>query len=124
DGNMDGWTIVDEGETEGPSKWQVVNGEVVQSSNIFGPDVPATANRKGTFAYYDDPEAFKWKNYSVEMTFRNTDDDGIGLMFYYQDPDNYYKVDIDRQRIFTKLFKMKNGVETTLAAVGKVYTPD
>ena len=36
-------------------------------------------------------------------------------MFRYQDQDNYYKLDLDNQRKFSKLFKVVDGVETTLA---------
>ncbi|WP_069187891.1 family 16 glycoside hydrolase [Sporosarcina globispora] len=119
DGHMKDWTIVDEGTIDAPSKWSVVNGEVVQSSNIYGPDVPAVDNRKGTFAYYDKHSAFNWEDYTFSATLRATDNDGTGLMFRYQDPDNYYKLELDSQRKFSKLFKVVDGVETTLAHVAE-----
>ena len=114
---MNGWTIVDEGTIDAPSKWSIVNGEVVQSSNIYGPNVPAVDNRKGTFAYYDKRSALNWDNYTFSATLRATDNDGTGLMFRYQDQDNYYKLELDNQRKFSKLFKVVDGVETTLAHV-------
>ena len=116
---MNGWTIVDEGTIDAPSKWSIVNGEVVQSSNIYGPNVPAEDNRKGTFAYYDKRSALNWDNYTFSATLRATDNDGTGLMFRYQDQDNYYKLDLDNQRKFSKLFKVVDGVETTLAHVAE-----
>ena len=116
---MNGWTIVDEGKIDAPSKWSIVNGEVVQSSNIYGPNVPAEDNRKGTFAYYDKRSALNWDNYTFSATLRATDNDGTGLMFRYQDQDNYYKLDLDNQRKFSKLFKVVDGVETTLAHVAE-----
>jgi hypothetical protein len=119
DGPMKNWTIVDEGTIDAPSKWSVVRGEVVQSSNIYGPNVPAVDNRKGTFAYYDKSSAFHWKDYSFSATLRSTDNDGIGLMFRYQDPNNYYKLELDNENKFYKLFKVVDGVETTLANVAK-----
>lgn len=115
DGDMDGWQVVDEGTNSTPSNWAVINGEVKQSSDINGP------NRKGTFAFYDDPNAIYWSNYQADITIRSGDNDGIGLMFYYQDADNYYKVDIDKQRNFSKLVKRVNGVETTLKDVPEIY---
>ncbi|UOE53357.1 metallophosphoesterase [Cytobacillus oceanisediminis] len=125
DGHMKDWTIVDEGTIDAPSKWLVVNGEVVQSSNIYGPNVPAVDNRKGTFAYYDKSSAFNWEDYTFSATLRASDNDGIGLMFRYQDPDNYYKLELDNQRKFSKLFKVVDGVETTLAHVAEPgYIPD
>jgi hypothetical protein len=121
DGAFTGYTIVDEGLTDAPSNWQWVNGEIVQSSNIYGPNSSAVSNRQGTFAVYNNPAAYNWSNYRFEATLRSTDDDGIGAMFYYQNPSNYYKLDLDRQRNFYKLFSKVNGVETTLANVPGQY---
>lgn len=122
DGNLSGWTIVDEGTISAPSNWSASGGRAVQASNIYGPDVPSVDNRKGTFAYYNKASAMNWNNYSVEAILKSTDNDGIGLMFYYKDPNNYYKVDLDSERNFRKLFKVKNGVETTLASSAGAYT--
>jgi hypothetical protein len=55
------------------------------------------------------------------VTFNNSDDDGVGVMFRYQNPSNYYKVDLDSQRNFHKLFKMVGGIETTLATESGGY---
>jgi hypothetical protein len=57
------------------------------------------------------------------VTFNTIDDDGVGVMFRYQNPSNYYKVDLDSQKNFHKLFKMAGGVETTLAAEYGGYVP-
>jgi hypothetical protein len=121
DGNYTGWTVVNEGTINSPSAWAVVGGVLVQSSNIHGPDVNAVSNRRGTFAYYNNSSALGWTNYSMQTTLRSSDDDGIGVMVRYQNPSNYYKIDIDRQRNFYKLFKMKNGVETLLATTAGAY---
>lgn len=92
-----------------------LKGEVQQSSNIYGPDVPAVDHRQGTFAYYNNSGAFSWANYSFSTVLRSTDDNGICLMFRYQNANNYYKLDLDKQRNFHKLFKVVNGVGATLA---------
>jgi hypothetical protein len=64
-----------------------------------------------------------WSNYSVEAILKSTDNDGIGLMFRYQNQNNYYKLDLDMQRNFAKLFKVVSGVETTIAtATAPGYT--
>jgi hypothetical protein len=121
DGNYNGWTVVDQGTLNGPSAWAVTSGELVQSSNIHGPDANAVANRKGTFAFYNNATALNWTNYSLQATLRSSDDDGIGVMVRYKDANNYYKIDLDRQRSFRKLFKVKNGVETLLATTAGAY---
>jgi YD repeat-containing protein len=122
DGDMQGWVVVDEGTIDAPSQWSVQNGRLAQTSNIYGPSGSSTDNRKGTFAYWTDSSAFSWTDYSYEVTVESTDNDGIGLMFRYQDANNYYKVDLDKQRNFRKLFKIKNGVESTLASEAGGYT--
>jgi len=123
-GDLDAFTIVDEGIYEGPSSWMETDGRLVQTSNIFGPIASALDHRKGTFAVWNAPGALNWANYAVSVSFRNNDDDGVGLLFRYLNASNYYKVDLDSQRSFRKLFKLVNGVETTLAAETNGYVPN
>ncbi len=122
DGNMEGWSVIDEGGNSSPSNWNVQNGNLRQSSNIYGPNSGATNNRKGTFAYWNDPAALLWTDYTFDVTIRSTDNDGIGVMFRYHDQWNYYKYEMDKQKNFHKLFKVVNGVETTLASKSAGYT--
>ncbi|MGA2786040.1 MAG: Ig-like domain-containing protein [Verrucomicrobiota bacterium] len=118
---LQGWTVVDEGTIEAPSRWLEGSGRLMQFSNIYGPNGNAADHRKGTFIYWNDPAALSWSNYTFSVTFNNPDQDGVGVMFCYQNPSNYYKVDLDSQRNFHKLFKMAGGVETTLAAESGAY---
>ena len=120
--NLNGWTVVDEGTVNAPSNWTASGEKARQLSNIHGPSSTATSLRKGTFAYYNKSAAMGWSNYSVEIPMLSTDNDGIGLMLYYTNPSNYYKVDVDLERNFRKLFKVQNGVETTLATAAGGYT--
>lgn len=123
EGGLQGWTIVDEGTNDAPSQWVVQAGQLMQLSNIYGPDANATDHRKGTFVYWNDPWALGWSNYALNVTFNSIDDDGVGVLFRYQNRSNYYKVDLDSQRNFRKLFKMVNGVETTVATEAGGYVP-
>jgi len=120
---LQGWTVVDEGPNAAPSKWIEGSGRLMQLSDIYGPNGSATDHRKGTYLYWNDPQALGWSNYTFWVTFNNSDKEGVGVMFCYQNPSNYYKVDLDSQRNFHKLFKMAGGVETTLAAESGAYTP-
>lgn len=116
------WTIVDEGTKSGPSTWQVVNGELYEPSNIYGPAASSVDHRKGTYVYWNNPNAMTWTDYEFEVTLRTTDNDGAGVMFRYQNPGTYYKLDMDCERGFRKLFKMLNGTETLLATAAGGYT--
>ena len=115
-GSLAGWTVRDEGAFEGPSAWQVSGGKFLQLSNIYGPTAATLTNRAGTFAYWDNPTAYRWRDYLLTATLSSSDDDGIGLLFRYRDANNYYKLEFDAQRNFRKLMRKLNGVETTLAS--------
>jgi hypothetical protein len=118
---LQGWTVVDEGTIGGPSQWLERSGHLMQLGDIYGPNANATDHRQGTCLYWNDPQALSWSNYAFSVTFNNSDNDGLGALFCYQNPSNYYKVDLDSQRNFHKLFKMAGGVETTLAAESGAY---
>jgi hypothetical protein len=120
-GILQGWTVVDEGTIDAPSQWLERSGRLMQLSDIYGPNANATDHRKGTYLYWNDPQALGWSNYAFSVTFNNSDDDGVGVLFRYQNPSNYFKVDLDSQRNFHKLFKMAGGIETTLAAESGGY---
>jgi hypothetical protein len=122
-GILNGWTVVDEGTINGPSQWLERSGRLMQLSNIYGPNANAYDHRKGTYLYWNDPPALGWSDYTFSVTFSALDDDGLGVMFRYQNPSNYFKVDLDCQKNFRKLFKMANGVETTLATEFAGYIP-
>ena len=91
DGNYDGWAIQDDPQPRsGPSSWNVVGGELRQTSNIWSYDAPAE------FIYHLGSHAVagesSWTDYSVNAILRSSDNDGIGLIFRYQDAGNYYRV--------------------------------
>jgi Bacterial Ig-like domain len=117
DGTMAGWSVVDEGLVEPPSNWVVTKGQLRQTSNIRSGGV---FPRYGTYSYWNDTEALTWTDYTLSLLIRNNDNDGIGVMFRYQDPDNYYKLEMDVQADFIRLTKMLAGVETELATITAV----
>ncbi|MFH1586588.1 MAG: family 16 glycoside hydrolase [Candidatus Diapherotrites archaeon] len=117
DGDFSGWTVVDEGTIAAPSSWNVVSGELVQSSNIYGPDsddvAPYEVHKPGSFLYYNN--GMGWTDYSFSSRVRSTDNDGIGVMFRYSGPDNYYRFMMDSQRNYRRLSKIVDGVESIIA---------
>jgi hypothetical protein len=68
-----------------------------------------------------------WTDYRVMLTMRSTDDDALGVMFRYQDANNYYRFSWDKERAYRRLVKKENGVFTLLAGdqvpyeVGRTY---
>ncbi|MBE0535576.1 MAG: right-handed parallel beta-helix repeat-containing protein [Phycisphaerae bacterium] len=117
DGTCDDWQIVDEGNT-GPSAWSAASGAMVQSSNIY--TEPMSDERyRGTYAL--SPEPISLKAYSISLTMKSDDDDAMGVMFCYQNANNYYRFSWDRQRSYRRLVRMQNGVASTLAGDSVPY---
>ena len=106
------WTFVNEGDQEGPSIWELIAGELRQTSNIFGGDTAGSAPEKpGTYAVAGDAG---WTDYRVTVRLTSDDDDAIGLMFRHQDANNYYRFSMDRQRSYRRLVKNVAGEFTVL----------
>lgn len=116
------WIVIDEGTINSPSNWSIVSQEQAELAGVYGPGSGAISNRKGSFNYWKDPKSLFWADYQFDVSLRAADDDGIGVIFRYRDEDNYYKFDMDSQKNFRKLFKMYNGIETTIASVSGGYT--
>lgn len=135
DGNADGWMIVDEGAINAPSDWSVENGAFVQSSDIGSEQQGTGSNafsvegdgpfilRDGTYALWDDPEAAGWTDYAFETTISTGDTAGIGVLFRYQDAENYYKLEADADIGIIQLTRHLDGRETILARGWHEYTP-
>ncbi len=118
------WQTVDEGTVDGPSSWNVRLGRLEQSANIFGPNPQVTSDRKGTFVWWNKSSAAAWSNYNCSVVVRSSDDDGIGLLFRFRDPTNYYKLELDRQHDFRRLIKVVGGAETLLASESGGYAQE
>ena len=115
DGNFNGWTIIDEGTIEAPSAWAVVSEVLEQSSNIYdGNSSVGALSKLGTFAWYT--AGLGWSNYQFTAQIQSTDNDALGVMVRYQDPDNYYRFSWDKPNgRYRRLVKVVNGTFTLLA---------
>jgi hypothetical protein len=125
---LDHYTVVDQGDVTGPSVWSVSAGRIVQTSNIYGGSVAANAAEKpGTVALVGESA---WSDVRISAAFGSTDNDSVGLVFRYQNEDNYYRFSMDAERAFRRLVKRVGGVTTvlwedaTIYAVGRTYQID
>jgi hypothetical protein len=121
---MGQWTVVDDGALEGPSLWGIAEGRLIQLSDLYGPNSTATINRQGTYLFWNNPASFSWRNYDFSVRIKTIDDDGVGVLFRYQNRSNYYKIDLDRERNFRQLTRMAAGTETVLAREAGSYVPN
>lgn len=93
---MINYTIYDPGDHDGPSKWHITGGYLNEPSNIYGPTTYGTQYpyERGTHLIYNGRFTQDW-DMSVKVKAR--DNDGIGLVFGYQDESNFYWLEWDRQ---------------------------
>ena len=102
DGNIDGWTQWDKNQ---PASWSVQGGVLKQSSN-----------RPDSLLYWTGSDPSAWQDYQFTVSLMSGDNDGIGVAFYLQDDQNYYRFVMNRQKNERRLEKVVNGVVTDLAA--------
>lgn len=90
-GNYIGWNVIDDPQPRsGPSNWTAKSGELRQTSNIWAYDAPAEfIYHLGSHAVNGNPS---WTDYSLNAILRSSDNDGIGIIFRYQDSGNYYRI--------------------------------
>jgi hypothetical protein len=106
----DRWSFVAEGNRDGPMNWLVSDGELRQTSNLYG-STDNELDRPGTYALAGESA---WTDYTLIVRLRSDDDDSIGVMFRYQDSDNYYRFSMDRQRRYRRLIRKVAGVSSLL----------
>jgi len=117
------WTVFDIGKNEAPSDWNIKDGAVHQTSNIY------TRLQNSQHPEWDWTGSFlvakglAFTDGIIETEFSSTDDDGIGLTWRFKDPGNYYKVQFDTSSKFWQISKTVDGEFTCLAwGRDKTYT--
>jgi len=88
---LEDWEIVN-------GTWNVEDGVLAQTSNYYKGSL-----KGGTYAVTGSPN---WTNYSVSSRIMSKDDDKIGLVFRYLNPDNFYILSWGKEReelLFTKV---------------------
>ncbi len=69
----------------------------------------------GTFHWFDSAQKKdKPKNYTISAKVSSSDNDSIGVMFRYQDSENYYRLLLNSQNSYRRLDKTEGGVTTTM----------
>ncbi|MPZ99110.1 MAG: hypothetical protein GEU80_07175 [Dehalococcoidia bacterium] len=112
DSALDGYRIVDApGAVSGPSQWSVTAGEIIQTANIYAGAIFGTSPaRPGTVAV----TGSVWSDIRLTARLRSDDNDAIGVVFRYQDDENWYRFSMDRERSYRRLARCVAGTVTTL----------
>jgi len=121
-----GWVFMTQGAAtlEGPGEWSVEGGTLHQASNVQAPPTPGlpyAANYEGTMAIYDEES---WINIAFSADLIPRDDDGIGVIFRWQesavsDDGNFYRFMMVKDQISggprIRIDRHIDGVWTVLA---------
>lgn len=132
DGDMTDWEIIDFEEVDagkGPSDWVEADGVLHQNADTEGAGgvlagkiegAPDGDPRVGTHAIAGDKE---WRNYTFSVDVFYRDDDFAGLLFRYQDEENYYRFQLEEDDDEYHIARMKDGSITFLIADGPLPEP-
>lgn len=122
DDALDAWTVVDDTyfgapARSGPGRWVVEDGILRQTSNIWIGDPPLEFEiYLGTHAVTGNDG---WRDYSMNVDAYSSDNDGIGILFRYKDPLNYYRFLLMQDAMnggpVSRIERRTNGVFETLA---------
>jgi hypothetical protein len=99
--------------TSGPSNWNydVANHRLQQTSNIFGGSGSYDSNKPGTYLIHQ--TSTEWpelRNLVLECHLSSGDNDGIGVVFRYQDVNNFYFFLMDAERHYRRIGKKVGGI--------------
>jgi hypothetical protein len=129
------WVFEDWGDWQGPSDWSVNPGELRQASNIsfqpwhpvLDPDQPATLAVAGESGWADYRLSVGLGFYSAVLGGSKSD---IGIVFRYQDAENYYYFAMNYRSGLRRLVRKKADTVTVLwqqnvvSKLGRVYHLD
>jgi len=121
DNDMSGWTIMDEVSRMAIELDRKERTTVPARQHLLTPRY-RHGSSQSTFAYWNDSKAFLWTNYSVSVSCRNSDDDGLGVLFRYQNrPTTISSSWIPAQ--LPQALQNGRGVESVLATETAGYVP-
>ena len=106
------YKVVDDGTSGLSSNWTNSGSFIRQGSNYAGsPFSGSDPDKPGTYAATY--ESFSG-DHRVEVALTTTDNDALGLMFRYQDNDNYYRLSMDMQKGYRRLIRKDSSGVTVL----------
>ncbi|MBD3289405.1 hypothetical protein GF337_11435 [candidate division KSB1 bacterium] len=113
--HLNHWTIYDEIPDE-PSNWHVRRGYLIDDS-----DSGTKSKIRGTHITTGD---VRWRDYVITTIVSYTDDDYIGLLFRYQDKNNYYRLLMSSQMQIIRLDKVHEGEISILDSFDEEEWPE
>jgi hypothetical protein len=112
DGDADGWTL-------GGANWQVAGSVASRDVEVEG--IAAAEGMLRAFdgasgiTFFNEAGSTDWADYTFAATLTAEDQKGLGVVAYYQDENNYYRLAFDIADNVHTLVKVQDGVETVIA---------
>jgi lysophospholipase L1-like esterase len=119
-GGTGNWSFVNDSGIA--SSWSIISGALRQQNGVESVNSFDQSYHKGTYAYYTSGTSLTNYRFSVDALFLGTvNADDIGVMFRYQNNDNYYRLSVNSRYGFTRLEKKVSGSFTPLAVNSRGY---
>jgi lysophospholipase L1-like esterase len=118
DGDAGGWIPYDD--SGKGFDWQVINSSY-QQINPFSGSTFAESYHLGKYSLLDYAGSLTDYRVSLEITPLDEGGNDVGIMFRYQDNDNYYRLSFNSRYGFTRLEKKYNGVFSPLKTNSRGY---
>ncbi|MBL8621290.1 MAG: hypothetical protein JNK64_08305 [Myxococcales bacterium] len=111
-GASERFTILDQGDQEGPSRWRSEDGRMKQLSPIYGGDLGGgEALRPGTMALLGDAS---WRDLTIDTVVRAGAPGAIGLVFRHGPTGDHYRFAMDQALTQRRLVRVTAGAATVL----------
>ena len=121
DSDTTNWTVVDNVAGKA-SSWSIVNGRMEQTNRVESIAAFEQSYHLGSYAFFTAGATLDNYRFSVDTIYLADGlADDIGIMFRYQDDNNYYRLSKNSRYGFTRLEKKVNGVFTPLAFNARGY---
>ena len=111
---------MDEGSSD--SSWQVLDGEFQQQESVYTRAALEESYHHGAYAYYQPGTLLTDYHFSVDARMLSSENgEDIGIMFRYQNPENYYRIALSSRNGYMRFEKRVAGAFETLAVNGRGY---
>jgi outer membrane protein assembly factor BamB len=118
-----GWKVMDRPGGNPPvSDWQLTGDYITERSNLFvgvASNLDPDVDRPGSYRVFEPGKS--WSDGELALEISSSDDDGLGVAFRFNGPENYYVWSMDRQRSFHILGKKQGDGYATLAKNTATY---
>ncbi|MFH2066086.1 MAG: PKD domain-containing protein [Pseudomonadota bacterium] len=116
------WIKVDDSAGSGNNSFWIISGNALQQNNYVCSKLEGIpfdqSYHKGSYRYLNSALGLTDYRFQVEITpltnLTGSDGNDIGIMFRYQNPDNYYRLSMNARYGFTRLEKKVGGQFTSL----------